>query len=73
MARFRPPPNHFCNRRRDRGFPIARHGAGLRKLRRQNWDARLHAPVAEALALQRPFPVERMQIVAAAAGEDEAA
>jgi len=52
MARFRLPPNHFCNRRRDIGFPIARHVAGLRELRRSNWDAWLHAPVEEALALQ---------------------
>jgi putative SOS response-associated peptidase YedK len=42
-------------------------------LAQENWDAWLEAPVEEALALQRPFPAERMRIVATGEREDAAA
>jgi len=42
-------------------------------LTEENWDTWLEAPVEEALTLQRPFPVERMQIVATGERQDRAA
>ena len=42
-------------------------------LTEENWDTWLEAPVEEALTLQRPFPVERMKIVATGERKDEAA
>ena len=42
-------------------------------LTEENWDTWLAAPAEEALALQRPFPVERMQIVATGERQDRAA
>jgi putative SOS response-associated peptidase YedK len=42
-------------------------------LTEENWDDWLQAPVEEALALQRPFPVDQMQVVATGVREDEAA